>query len=131
MTKKTVKGLYKSATGNVPGAGTFRTFGMTKAFEDYLFKNDGPEFKDDSIIGEYYKGLDDPGKEEVKKIKEMEKDLKAFREQVLSNPTKEMQREFQKKESEIKRYKDKSRVWYNYTKLKSTKEKEESKKLGK
>lgn len=131
VTKKTIKGLYKSTAGNVPGAGTFRTFGMTKAFEDFLFKNDGPEFKDDSIIGEYYKGLDDPGKEEVKKIKEMEKDLKTFREKVLSNPTKEMQREFQRKESEIKRYKDKSRVWYNYTKLKSTKEKEESKKLGK
>jgi len=131
VTKKTIKGLFKSTTGNVPGAGTFRTLGITKALEDYLFKNDEPNFQDDSVIGEYYKGLDDPGKEEVKKIKEMEKDLKAFREQVLSNPTKEMQREFQKKESEIKRYKDKSRVWYNYTKIKSTKEKEESKKLGK
>ena len=131
MTTDTFKGIYNASGRNLPFAGTPRTLGLTRKGYDWLFKNDGPDFKDDSIIGEYYKQLDDPGKEEVKKIKQMEKDLKDFKEKVLAGPTKELQREFARKESEIKRYKDKSKVWYNYTKLKSSKEKEESTKLGK
>jgi hypothetical protein len=130
VTKKTIKGLFKSTAGNVPGAGTFRSLGMTKALEDYLFKKE-VTFKEDSTKGEYYNTLDDAGKEEMLKIRDMEKEVKDMREEVLKNPSKEMQKKFQQKEAEVKKYKAKSRVWYEFSKIKKGKEQEDKKKLGK
>jgi len=88
--QSTLKGITNTTLRNIPGSGTLRTLGLTKAAQEYLFP------KEESSQDEFKKTLSKDEKKEFDKIKQMEKSRDEAKEKALETKNPEDLKEYQR-----------------------------------
>jgi len=123
--KATLLGLYQTAGRNIPGAGIPRTLGLTWAGQQWLFP------KEVTMISEYRQTLNNDEKKELDDLDNLEKSRDKAKEKALETGAREDIRIYDKLEHDLKKKREKSRVYYNLTKFKKNKSKEKKDILNK